>query len=727
MKWLFVFFFFSIPTFGYAECNFKTADYSEGMSLPKSIKSIKIEIPQSSKFARNQLKILTSKSTNIPNKLKKKFDADVIINYDFGTCRYRGKVRQNGDWKDHIKLINGNLIQSLDIKLKTGNILNAVKFKLLIPETRNGLNEIFASTILKYLGFIAPETFEVNTSINGSNFLMLFQEKAEKELLERNSRREGPIFRGDETLMWGYENYSLIELDRLSLATLYNKAWFKKGPSSQQIILSAYEKLQNSSLKNRFHQGEHPHQTYLIPEWASEVRYNDFMGILIAMNGRHGLFINNRKHYYNAITGSFEPIYYDGNVDLTGRFDDLNSYRLKPVRFSDHLFQSVEGLDANSELKDEFLKRVINEDQALLFFNKSLTNMKSNVRKIQVQSGKFEDFKNFKNATNHSEYYSWYKDLQYSKRLRQKLITNIELEGGTYLATFDDQEILALSEDEVLSVISKNTLHNKRVIYIPSKPNITEAREVDIKDLSISGIKIRMSKGMSVEYNLTEKRLLFNQTNSSDWVLIHDSYISGWSLSLNGSAASSAMSAPKQRFNGKGLTGCLTIYNAELIDSSLLVTDGQCEDSLNFINTNGRKISITIHNAYADAVDADFSFLDIERLDVSSAGNDCFDVSGGKYVVAVAELKGCGDKGISVGEKSYFKGDEILIKNALIGVSAKDSSRAVVKNLNTKELPVCGEAKKKKQEFDGGELFIQEINCNGKYLIDNESIIRTGE
>ena len=724
MRWLFVFFFFSIPTFGYAECNFKTADYSKGMSLPKSIKSIKIEIPKSAKFARNQFKIWTSGTENIPNKLKKKFKAYVIINYDFGTCRYRGTIRQSGDLKDHIKPINGKFIQSLDIKLKTGNILNAVKFKLLIPETRNGLNEIFASTVLKYLGFIAPETFEVNTSVNGSKALMLFQEKAAKELLERNSRREGPIFRGDEVLLWNHKKYDPEGLDRLSLATLYNKAWFKKGPSSQQIILSGYEKLQNSSLKSRYHQGESGENSYLIPERESEVRYKDFMGILTAMNGRHGLSHNNRRHYYNAITGSFEPIYYDGDVDLIGNFYDLSSYRL---RFSDRLFQLVEGLDANSELKDEFLKRVINEDQALLFFNKSLTNIKSNVRKLQEQSSTIQDSKKSINATNHSKYYSWYKDLQYSKKLRQKLITNIELKGGTYLATFDDQEVLALSEDEVLSVISKNTLHNKRVIYIPSKPNITEAREVDIKDLSVSGIKIRMSKGMSVEYNLTEKRLLFNQTNSSDWVLIHDSYISGWSLSLNGAAASSDMSAPKQRFNGKGLTGCLTIYNAELIDSSLLVTDGQCEDSLNFINTNGRKISITIHNAYADAVDADFSFLDIDRLTVSSAGNDCFDVSGGKYVVGIAELKGCGDKGVSVGEKSYFKGDEILINNALIGVSAKDSSLAVVKSLNTREVTACGEAKKKKQEFDGGELFVQETNCNGKYLIDNESIIRTGE
>ena len=39
------------------------------------------------------------------------------------------------------------MIRSLDVKLKEGNILNAVRFKLLIPNSRNGLNEILATLI----------------------------------------------------------------------------------------------------------------------------------------------------------------------------------------------------------------------------------------------------------------------------------------------------------------------------------------------------------------------------------------------------------------------------------------------------------------------------------------------------------------------------------------------------------------------------------------------------
>mgnify|MGYP007081645023 CR=1 FL=1 len=44
--------------------------------------------------------------------------------------------------------------------------LNSVKFKLLIPETRNGMNEILGTLIAKDLGFIAPETFNVPVKFN---------------------------------------------------------------------------------------------------------------------------------------------------------------------------------------------------------------------------------------------------------------------------------------------------------------------------------------------------------------------------------------------------------------------------------------------------------------------------------------------------------------------------------------------------------------------------------
>ena len=68
---------------------------------------------------------------------------------------------------------------------------------MLIPETRNDLKEVFAVSLLSALDFIVPETFKVLVNLNGTKTEMLFQEAARKELLERNNRREGPIFEGE--------------------------------------------------------------------------------------------------------------------------------------------------------------------------------------------------------------------------------------------------------------------------------------------------------------------------------------------------------------------------------------------------------------------------------------------------------------------------------------------------------------------------------------------------
>ena len=37
---------------------------------------------------------------------------------------------------------------------------------------------------------------------------------------------------------------------------------------------------------------------------------------MLAMNGEHGLATHNRRFYFNSFTQQFEPIYYDGDLDL---------------------------------------------------------------------------------------------------------------------------------------------------------------------------------------------------------------------------------------------------------------------------------------------------------------------------------------------------------------------------------------------------------------------------
>ena len=168
----------------YSDCNFNTSQYIENLKDPKNLISIDINIPDSKKWNKNLLKITLDRSSNINPKFRDKFNANVKVNYKFGSCTHKARVRISGDWKDHIQFNNGFFKTSLDVRLADGNILNSVRFKLLIPETRNSINEIFGSLLLKQFGFISPETFYVDANINDSKGLYLFQEMLQKKCLK---------------------------------------------------------------------------------------------------------------------------------------------------------------------------------------------------------------------------------------------------------------------------------------------------------------------------------------------------------------------------------------------------------------------------------------------------------------------------------------------------------------------------------------------------------------
>lgn len=154
------------------------------------------------------------------------------------------------------------------------------------------------------------------------------------------------------------------------------------------------------------------------------------------------------------------------------------------------------------------------------------------------------------------------------------------------------------------------------------------------------------------------------------------------------------------------------------------MNNGGCEDSVNIIGSTGIIEKINVHNAIADAIDLDFSDLKIKNLYVNSAGNDCFDVSGGIYSVINGNLAYCNDKGLSIGESSIFTMDNISINKSLIGISVKDFSEAKFIKSNITNSKICIESKQKKQEFGGAYVKVGEMFCDASSNnLDNNSII----
>ena len=122
------------------------------------------------------------------------------------------------------------------------------------------------------------------------------------------------------------------------------------------------------------------------------------------------------------------------------------------------------------------------------------------------------------------------------------------------------------------------------------------------------------------------------------------------------------------------------LYKTSFNNSSIKVNSGKCEDSLNIVNSKGTIKNVEIVDAFSDGVDLDFSDIKFISMSILNSGNDCLDVSGGVYEVLKIIAKYCGDKGISVGEKSKMKIDLFEVSNSSIGLSSKDLSITSIKN-----------------------------------------------
>jgi len=730
-----------ITTSAFAKCNFKTGSYIDDLKDPSKIKLIEIQIDKNKKYIKNFLKIFLSNGYIISPDLKKKFNATIKVHYNFGICEYPSRLRQSGDMKDHINFVAGWPSRSLDVKLKKGNIIGSVHFKLLIPETRGGINEVLAALILKKLGFITPETFEVETYINGVKAKMLFQENAKKEMLEKNLRRENPVFEGDEQLLFLYRNFKTVELEPLSLSRMTNKKWFLKGSTSQKISMEAHSKLQRSYLEYSTAIDEKM-GLIISPNRFETDTFANYFFTLLAMHGQHGLRPNNRKYYFNSISSEFEPIYYDGNVrfnmTLAMIIHDLPLKTLVSRAFKKppepKFLRKLEKIATIDELKIEFLKRVtISDDLALLFLKTSLEGFLNNKKKLEEvfinAAMKPQGSPGQLNPPDIGSIISQiekYKNFQIDKDVKQKLISEVKFINDKYLVTFITGDVKTYSIKDMAEVISNNSLNNERVVLV-NMPNINlKDKPHFLKIRNFTG-QISTSSSVKTELFIEQKLIVFTQSNPDDWVLINSANMSNWKIKFNGQKKSkNYVENYQQKFNKFGLTGCLTVYKSNLDNTEFEVNGGICEDSLNIVGSKGYINSILVNEASADAVDIDFSNIKIALLQINDAGNDCLDVSGGEYMIEKAILTSCGDKGFSVGEGSIFNTSKLFLETANIGISSKDFSRVKVVEASLKKTTICTEVKQKKQEFGGAYLNINELNCSGPNNIDKNSIFIRG-
>lgn len=679
------------------------------------ISEINIEIANSREWYINLIQLFLTESNLIEEKFKKRFDSKVNLIYSNGIeCIFNSEVRISGDFKDHI-MFSSNSVASLDVKLNEGNILGITRFKLLLNNTRgsdNGKNEVIASVIMRNFGFISPRTAIVQASVNGSEHVSyIFQEKPEKEMIEFHLYREGPIIETNEMYIFEYEDYSNEIFDEARnyflLGKILNKNWLERSFENYQIGIEALETF-NMSIYKSYNPNSQLNYLYL----NSDLDYLYSYDILnFALNSSHGITNHNRKFYYDKIESNFIPIYFDGdsgfisNPELKIRNDYLISYEF--INAAKRMYENFE-FDIN-KLLEEFKYYGIEVNNFEL--ENWLNILKNNILLISkyeyVTPNVLNFNESFLNAENHNVELMLISGNEY-------LICSQTLIECSETVSFQDvteiSEVLQSSKIELFGSSVENFLNENTIRF-----NLINNKNYFLID---EFTKLYFINNPTIKINYENKRIDILLKNSNEKVLFLNGYLDGWEINID----SEVQLSPELRQDENLLTGCMTFYKVDFNDLIIKSQNQQCEDSVNFIRSNGSIKKITISESKSDALDFDFSNILIEDLEIINAGNDCLDLSNGEYYLINIRLKNCNDKGLSIGEKSKAKIENVFIENTLISIAIKDSSESKINSLNSFETNICLALYRKKQEFGPSKIQVINNSCIGK----NEDFVQIG-
>lgn len=703
----------------------------------------------------------------INNKLKKKFKATINVKLENGNnCKFRGTIRQQGDTWDHIKLINdgNNVARSLSVSLDTGNINGVTKFYLFLKGTRS-VDEVFFVELLRKLNFLAPKSFIVKTSISGFSDEMIFQEKIAKEFLESMSRREGPLFEGRDIFRWtlknGSDNFLISKLDSVKQI---NSVWAKKGENYNQISNFSLTKINKYFLSSNI--AEVKNNAYinfpvinLDPKYFSnnnedyEQIINKFHIMMFASSGLHGLNSNNRKFYWNSIKNFFEPIYYDGdlwieeldlkkiNYNVYNYPNELNWKKLIIQLISDIENINIRDFYENLKTLDPYQTEKLVSLKTKIIIN-NLILLKDSYKQLLNQTSLKEN----RNLDIYEEAEQTYSIIRKNKNLKNNFLIFKNEADNKYLNCSDknlivDCEEIIFDEKEKYKLLSDPVTKNNKTYhfigYLTKANKDKQEKYFKNQNMFLNQINVNNSiflydDGIKPEWDENNSILKIEQINENSRAYFSGGNLVNLNIIFVGLASKNNLIyennyESEDRIDSRGLTGCLNFVDVFFKNTSIRSSNTNCEDAINIINSNGQIDNIEVSKTAFDGIDLDFSNLDINKVSVESSDNDCIDVSYGNYNFKNTLVYNCGDKGFSIGEKSFVEIESLKIHNSEIGLASKDSSTSNLNNLKINKVNTCIAIYRKKQEFFGSSVKLKNFNCEvfiNKIDIDNYSNIQ---
>ena len=666
--------------------------FSNSLNIPSEIQ-FELSNSQYNKYMRRAMKAYTDGELygeqNIKKKYKKWVKAKIVINQK----KIDSKIRIHGDWKDHLRLPQ----TSLKVKVIDGSFNGVTRFNLFLPETRKGENEVFWTLMLNYLNFPSLYTRMVNVSLNGNNYKAIFQEDATKEFLERNNLTETVILKANDFDFYLNKDEKEIYDSLFSSSFVIDNNNFLKNDISNFIASEAIAAKSNVDFDNQV--------------------YNEkFFKNIHKKYASHGLGINNRKYIYIPYKKIFLPLYYDGNVQfLPNRANCKNTI--------DNIIIS------NFKKKyNDLTKKNLSKMQECVFkdiYNSSLNNID--------ESNKFFLNANFdkKKIKKYAEIET--KIIRYFKVnnvYKKKISYNFSEKIIMYNFIYDDKYFNCYLSVKNKNLISCNKINNEeysKLISESGRYQITDDfksfpinlgtldKEVPIIKLDVQSNEFLIDKNATyhfVKVNKNNQDIKFIFKNNKSRLFIQGDF-KNVNFDFKKEFNNNDIKYNEVRYDKNLLTGCVNFFDSNFKNVSIKSLDMTCEDSVNIKNSQGDLENIEINNSQYDGLDIDFSKLNIKNIIINNAKNDCLDVSFGDYNIKQASLNNCGDKGMSIGEKSKLNLSNGYISKSNIGIASKDDARTNVQKIKIENVNTCLAAYNKKKEFGGSKISISKLNCSG--------------
>ena len=577
------------------------------------------------------------------------------------------------------------------------------EFSVQKPITRNYIYEYIFHKILERNDLIALKYFFINLSLNDNKQgIYAVEEGFSKELIERNKKRNGPIFGVEESKSF---NYPKIEYD------LYSQNFWQSNYS--ELIKSAYEKLEN--IKN---EKENIGQIFDLEKWATYFAIVDLTGNF------HGSIPKSVKLYYNPVIAKFEPIGFDGhyNPNLFQDFLILDFLDLKNENCSyicgerEWYLRFLE----NDKFKDLYLQKL----KEISSLNLIQDFYETNIDNI--------DFYNDQFLSETSK-----KDRVHYKGLGLYIFDKNYLFGRSdYIKTrlIEIEKKFAKNKPQIQSISKIKDLLSKKEIKSLENNHILQSDLIIDENLYLAenknlivqpGVKIFFDKDVSI---FSEGSIFFNGTKTQPITIYSNKNIGSLILSGNNFRLSNVilknLSYPKEK--DKILYAGINIINSnvEITDTEIVLSNS--EDAINIISSNSKITNLRVKNIKSDAIDIDFGNLKFDNIYCDNIDNDCLDISGA--IVAGNFIKGSNvkDKGLSFGENSKGEIANLNFQNSKLGVAVKDGSTLKLSKYKFRNNEFDVVVFNKKKEYDGASLFLEKSNNKSQlnYLIglDNEIV-----